>query len=121
VCVEDLDIAKMTKRPEAQKDPETGKFLSNGATQKSGLSRSIYDAGWGTFVIILKGVASKLGKRVVVVPPQYTSQICSECLEIVEKSLSTRTHKCPCGYVADRDHNAAKNILRLGLESLGFS
>jgi putative transposase len=26
-----------------------------------------------------------------------------------------------CGYVADRDHNAAKNILRLGLESLGFS
>ncbi len=33
-----------------------------------------------------------------------------------EKSLSTRTHKCPnCGTVLDRDHNAAINILVKGL------
>ena len=121
VCIEDLDIAKMTKRPEAQKDKDTGKFLPNGATQQSRLNRSIYDAGWGTFVRVLKNIASKLGKLVVAVPPQYTSQTCSECLEIVEKSLSTRTHKCLCGYMADRDYNAAKNILRLGLESLGLT
>ena len=121
VCVENLDIAKMTKRPNPQKDNETGKFLPNGATQKSGLNRSIYDAGWGTFTRILKSVATKLGKLLVSVPPQYTSQTCSECLEIVEKSLSTRTHKCPCGYIANRDYNAAKNILRLGLESLGLT
>jgi putative transposase len=30
----------------------------------------------------------------------------------VNKSLSTRTHKCPhCGYLDDRDTNAAINIL----------
>ncbi|GAC1566048.1 MAG: hypothetical protein NVS3B14_05980 [Ktedonobacteraceae bacterium] len=32
--------------------------------------------------------------------------------EIVRKSLSVRTHMCPfCGYVTDRDVNAAQNIL----------
>ncbi|WP_237396398.1 transposase, partial [Okeania sp. KiyG1] len=36
------------------------------------------------------------------------------------KSLSVRTHRCPhCGYIADRDHNAARNILAKGLEMLG--
>jgi len=46
----------------------------------------------------------------------------SKCGTIVKKSLSTRTHRCiECGYVANRDENAARNILRLGLESLGFS
>ncbi|HEX4208329.1 MAG TPA: zinc ribbon domain-containing protein, partial [Ktedonobacteraceae bacterium] len=38
------------------------------------------------------------------------------CGEIVQKTLSVRTHVCPhCGYIADRDVNAAKNILREGL------
>ncbi|RNI12497.1 transposase, partial [Methanohalophilus sp. RSK] len=37
-----------------------------------------------------------------------------------EKTLDDRTHKCNrCGLVLDRDHNAAINILRLGLQSLG--
>src|SRR5436309_2813169 len=44
--------------------------------------------------------------------PRFTSQKCHQCGEIVQKSLSVRTHICPfCGYVADRDVNAAKNIL----------
>ncbi|MCK9520870.1 MAG: transposase, partial [Dehalococcoidia bacterium] len=42
----------------------------------------------------------------------------SACGRIVKKSLSIRTHVCPCGFVANRDHNAAINILALGLESL---
>ena len=33
------------------------------------------------------------------------------------KTLSTRTHKCPhCWYVADRDENAAINILKSALK-----
>ena len=41
---------------------------------------------------------------------------------MVEKSLSVRVHACPvCGLVMDRDQNDAINILRLGLESLGFA
>jgi putative transposase len=32
----------------------------------------------------------------------------------VSKDLSVRVHACPCGYVEDRDVNAAKNVLALG-------
>jgi len=38
----------------------------------------------------------------------------SGCGEIVKKSLAVRIHRCDsCGLVLDRDHNAAKNILRV--------
>ncbi|MEY2985349.1 MAG: hypothetical protein RLZZ568_1966, partial [Cyanobacteriota bacterium] len=34
--------------------------------------------------------------------------------------LSVRTHNCPhCGYIEDRDVNAAKNILQRGLATQG--
>jgi putative transposase len=37
------------------------------------------------------------------------------CGERIFKALSVRTHICPnCEYVADRDENAAKNILWRG-------
>ncbi|NEQ88782.1 MAG: transposase, partial [Moorea sp. SIO2I5] len=51
----------------------------------------------------------------------YTSQNCSECGEIVKKSLSTRTHVCECGCELDRDHNAAINILKRALGTVGHT
>lgn len=55
-------------------------------------------------------------------PPHNTSQNCSNCGEVVKKSLSTRTHSCPhCGHVQDRDHNAARNILEIGLRTVGHT
>ena len=58
-----------------------------------------------------------LGRHFIQVAPHYTSQKCSECGALVPKSLSVRTHICPeCGFVGDRDWNAAKNILKLGQE-----
>ena len=40
----------------------------------------------------------------------------------VKKSLSTRTHKCPeCGFVLDRDWNAAINILEIALRTVGHT
>jgi putative transposase len=122
VIVEDLDIGPMTRRPDPQKDEKTGQYLPNGATQKARLNASIYDVGWGMFLGVLKQVANKLGKQVVTVEPAYTTQSCSACGTLVKKGLSERTHRCPvCGYTANRDYNAAKNILRLGLESLGIT
>jgi putative transposase len=119
VVHEDLNILPMTKRPEAKKGEVTGEYLPNGAYQKSRLNTSIYDASWRRFLNLLKHKAEKLGKWVIGVNPYMTSQICSSCQTLVQKSLSTRTHRCPeCGYIADRDENAAWNILRLGLESL---
>jgi putative transposase len=76
------------------------------------LARAISDAGWSQFVNILRLKAESAGCRVYKVAPHRTSQICSNCGKVVEKSLSVRTHVCPwCGYVVDRDHNAARNIL----------
>ncbi|MGC9524761.1 MAG: zinc ribbon domain-containing protein [Limnospira sp.] len=66
--------------------------------------------------------ATSTGKVTIAVPPRNTSQNCSNCGEKVQKSRSTRTHICPyCGYVEDRDVNAAKNILKLGLRTVGHT
>ncbi|BAZ42369.1 transposase, IS605 OrfB family protein [Calothrix sp. NIES-4101] len=68
----------------------------------------------------LEYFAVKFNKQAIAVPPQYTSQKCSDCGSVVKKSLSTRTHKCSCGCELHRDTNAAKNILNLGrAKSLG--
>jgi len=82
------------------------------------LSKSIHDAAWSQFANWLLYYGKVFGKPVVKVPPAYTSQDCSACGSRVKKSLSERTHVCSCGVVLDRDENAAKNILRLGLASV---
>ncbi len=83
------------------------------------LAKSISDAGWRAFVTWLGYLAHVYGKVIVAVPPAYTSQDCSGCGERVKKSLSERTHIClRCKTVLDRDHNAARNILALGLRAL---
>jgi putative transposase len=79
------------------------------------LAKSITDAGWGAFLIILAYKAAWAGRRIVAVNPAYTSQRCSGCGELVHKGLSVRWHSCPiCGISLHRDHNAAKNIERAG-------
>ncbi|MGY2709676.1 RNA-guided endonuclease InsQ/TnpB family protein [Thermostichus sp. MS-CIW-28] len=84
------------------------------------LAKSIHDASWSLFTGWLDYYGKVFNKVVVAVPPQYTSQDCSQCGHRVKKTLSTRTHRCPqCGAVIDRDENAAINILRKGLELLG--
>jgi putative transposase len=79
------------------------------------LAKSISDEGWSAFLAILAFKAAYAGKQVVAVPPAYTSQMCSGCGVLVQKGLSVRWHSCPdCGTNLHRDHNAAKNIDRLG-------
>ncbi|NCS55393.1 MAG: IS200/IS605 family element transposase accessory protein TnpB, partial [Microcystis aeruginosa G13-05] len=76
------------------------------------LAKSISDASWSMFTDWLDYFGKIHGKFVVAVNPQYTSQQCSDCGNIVKKTLSVRTHICSCGCVLDRDENAAINILR---------
>lgn len=96
IAVEDLNIQGMAKNHH--------------------LSKSIYDAAWGAFLTILAYKAASAGSQVVKVAPHYTTQQCSTCGAYVQKSLSVRTHMCTeCGYVADRDVNAAQNILAKAL------
>jgi putative transposase len=79
------------------------------------LAKSILDASWGAFLDILEDKAERAGHQIIRVNPRFTTQACSDCGELVHKSLSVRTHICSsCGYIADRDVNAAKNILLIG-------
>jgi putative transposase len=95
--------------------------------QNHSLAKSIMDASWGAFLAILEDKAGRAGHQVVRVNPRFTSQKCHQCGEIVQKSLSVRTHVCPfCGYIADRDVNAAQNILERtrpghGLQELTYT
>ena len=82
------------------------------------LAKSISDASWSMFRDWVEYFGKAFGKVTIAVPPQYTSQNCSTCGTIVKKSLSERTHQCShCGTVLDRDHNAALNILAIGLKN----
>jgi len=91
-------------------DVQTANMLKNHR-----LAKSIADAGWSGFLSILSAKAACAGRRVVAVPPAYTSQACSGCGVLVAKGLSVRWHSCPdCGTSLHRDHNAARNIERAG-------
>jgi putative transposase len=91
-------------------DLQTANMLKNHYRAKS-----ISDAGWAAFLDILSFNAVCAGRRVIAVPSAYTSQKCSGCGGLVQKGLSVRWHTCPeCGTSLHRDHNAAKNIERLG-------
>lgn len=83
------------------------------------LAKSIVDASWHQFRQWLEYFATKFGRLAVAVPPQYTSQECSQCKVIVKKSLSTRTHICSCGLILQRDWNAAINILLKAKSTVG--
>ena len=83
------------------------------------LAKSITDASWRKFREWLEYFGMVYGVPVIAVNPSYTSINCSNCDEPVVKTLSTRTHSChSCSYVADRDENAARNILKSSLKQL---
>ena len=87
-----------------------------GMVKNRHLAKSISDAGWSLFRRWLDYFGYKYRKLTIAVAPDNTSQNCSNCGEKVQKSLSTRTHICNhCGYIEDRDINAAINILQRGL------
>jgi putative transposase len=76
------------------------------------LSKSIYDASWGRLIQFCSYKASTAGKKVELIDPRGTTQRCSGCGTVVEKSLSQRVHRCPtCGLLLDRDLNTTFNML----------
>lgn len=84
---------------------------------RSRLAKSTLDVAWGSFLHILSHKAEEAGVIVIAVSPYNTTQACSRCGELPgsAKTLADRIHSCSyCGYTADRDLNAAQNILRLG-------
>ncbi len=101
-------------------DLQIQKMISG--SQKKGsinLSKSIHDASWGIFIHALNCKAEEAGKLAVSVNPRGTTSTCSGCSFVIPKKLHERIHECPlCGLILDRDHNAAINVLRLGLSQV---
>ena len=81
------------------------------------LNKSIADVAWSQLAQFTSYKAEEAGRMFLQVDPRNTSKRCSRCTMLVDKDLSVRIHNCPhCGLVLDRDHNAAINILTLGLQ-----
>jgi putative transposase len=87
--------------------------------QNGYLAKSIGDAAWTQFRMLLSYKAEEAGRKYVEVDPAYTSQTCSCCSNKKKLELKDRIYSCDnCGLNLDRDHNAAINILAVGLHSL---
>jgi putative transposase len=91
--------------------------LSITGLARTGLARSVHDAGWGQLLRLIGEKAEYYGRgfhRIGRFVP--TSQLCSACgANDGPKPLSVRTWRCAaCGAVHDRDVNAARNILAAG-------
>lgn len=101
-CIESLDISS----------------LLMGGTR--GLSRSISDAGWGSFVHCLRYKAEERGKHLVEAGKYFpSSQICASCGSQQEIPLSVREYHClSCGLKSDRDYNSAIVLKAAGMSVL---
>ena len=90
-----------------------------GMLQNDKLAKHIQGVSWYEFTRQLSYKAEWQGKNVVFIGRyEPSSQVCSECghQNSEVKDLGVRKWVCPkCGAMHDRDVNAAKNILRLGL------
>jgi putative transposase len=118
IAVEGLAPGRMTRRARPKPDPDRpGGFLPNGQAAKSGLNRSILDAGWGVFLRVLASAAESANRVVVEVPALNTSRSCAECghCEEANRREQAKFRCVRCAHAAHAGVNAAINILRAGL------
>jgi len=93
---------------------------AKGLVELPGNSRNRASAAWGTFKRLLEYKCEREGTHFVAVDPKDTTKECANCGVKTEKPLWVREHSCPdCGFAADRDANAAWNILSRGLQDVG--
>jgi putative transposase len=99
ICIEDLNVNRMV--------------------HNHCLAKSIADAAWSGFFAMLSYKAESAGRNLVKVNPAYTTQDCHRCGHRQKLTLADRIYVCPCcGLHMDRDLNASKNILALGMQGL---
>ena len=115
VCMEDLQVSNMCKSAKG-----TIEQPGRNVKAKSGLNRAIVDQGWVELTRHLSYKQYWRGGVLALVPPQYTSQKCSECGHVDADNWPSQSvfHCKACGHTENADTNAAKNIRREGLSRL---
>ena len=111
IACEDLKVVNMSKSASGTMENK-GRHVK----AKSGLNKSILDQGFSMMVDMLEYKQQWQGGLLVKVNPRYTSQTCFECKHIAKESRQTQSKfECvKCGYIANADVNAARNILAAG-------
>lgn len=114
IGTEQLDVPAMTRRPKKQVDDITGEALPSEAAAKSGFNRGILDAAPSMLLRMLTTKAEEAGSWFAQANTRKLkpTQRCHQCGNVVEKTLSERIHRCPCGCTCGRDENAGKTLLR---------
>ena len=99
--------------------------VSSSKLARTRMAKSVLDAGWYDLKTKLRYKALRHNGVMIEVDERYTTQTCSQCGALPPErpkgiaGLGIREWKCSaCGAVHDRDVNAAKNILRVGLGTL---
>ena len=112
IAVEALNVTNMTRSARG-----TLEAPGTNVAAKTGLNRSILDAGWGTLVSMLAYKAEDAGRQLVRVDPRHTSVTCSLCSHRDPANrVNQAEFRCrSCGHHTHADINAARNILRAGL------
>jgi putative transposase len=85
-----------------------------GFLSRSTMARKAADAAIGVAKRELIERATRAGRKVVLVPPAYTTMTCANCGARAKQrlALEVRIFRCEtCGHTADRDRNAAWVIL----------
>lgn len=84
-------------------------------------SKKIASMSWRKLISMFQHHGEKNGCHVLTISPEGTTKECAQCGVSTKKPLWVREHSCPsCGFVADRDQNAALVIQRKGLNELGI-
>jgi putative transposase len=107
IALEHLRMSSMTRSAKGTKDaPGTN------VRAKSGLNRSLLDAGFGILETLIREKAAHAARTVIGVDPRFTSLTCAECSHVAKESREDARFVCVrCGHEADADVNAARIIL----------
>lgn len=117
IVLEDLNIKGMMAKPKPKLSIDGTCYEKNNRSQKRGLSRSLSDVGLHELHRQINYKAEWVSGMVLYVDRWYpSSKTCSRCGSInVDLSLADRTFNClGCGYIVDRDLNAAVNLAAYG-------
>jgi putative transposase len=90
----------------------------SGMVKNRKLARAISQQGWYEFRVLCEAKSEKFGRQFRVISRwEPTSQVCSDCgFKWGKIDLSVRSLVClNCGTQQDRDLNAARNILQVGI------